>query len=83
MEAPDGQLYEVVESIGEDGTVRRSVRRVWLKIPAAIGPRRVRRGVRILSSRRRHQSVPYDQELLCGAWFVRQWRVPSAAFARR
>jgi hypothetical protein len=46
MEGPDGQLYEVVESIGEAGTVRRSLRPVWLKIPAAIGPRRVRRGVR-------------------------------------
>jgi len=45
-EGPDGQLYEVVEGIGEDGTVRRSVRKVWLKIPAEIGPRRVRRGVR-------------------------------------
>jgi hypothetical protein len=46
MEAPDGQLYEVVEGIGEDGTVRRSVRRVWLSIPATIRPRRGRRGVR-------------------------------------
>jgi hypothetical protein len=45
-EEPVGQLYEVVESIGEAGTVRRSLRPVWLKIPAAIGPRRVRRGVR-------------------------------------
>lgn len=46
MEAPDGQLYEVVEGIGEGGTVRRSVRPVWLSIPAAIRPRRVRQGVR-------------------------------------
>jgi hypothetical protein len=46
MEAPDGQLYEVVEGIGEDGTVRRSVRRVWLSIPATIRSRRLRRGVR-------------------------------------
>jgi hypothetical protein len=46
MEAPDGQLYEVVEGIGEDGTVRRSVRRVWLSIPATIRPRRGRQGVR-------------------------------------
>ncbi|HEY7711016.1 MAG TPA: hypothetical protein VIG57_13420 [Candidatus Entotheonella sp.] len=46
MEAPDGQLYEVVEGIGADGTVRRSVRRVWLSIPATIRPRRVRQGVR-------------------------------------
>jgi hypothetical protein len=44
-EEPVGQLYEVVESIGEAGTVRRSLRPVWLKIPASIGPRRVRRGV--------------------------------------
>jgi hypothetical protein len=46
MEAPDGQLYEVLEGIGEDGAVRRSVRRVWLSIPATIRPRRMRRGVR-------------------------------------
>jgi hypothetical protein len=46
MEAPDGQLYEVLEGIGEDGTVRRSVRRVWLSIPATIRPRRVQQGVR-------------------------------------
>ena len=46
MEAPDGQLYEVIEGIGEDGTVRRSVRRVWLSIPATIRPRRGRQGVR-------------------------------------
>jgi len=43
MEAPDGQLYEVVESIGESGAVRRPVRRVWLSIPATIRPRRLRR----------------------------------------
>ena len=46
MEAPDGQLYEVVESIGESGAVRRSVRPVWLSIPATIRPRRMRRSVR-------------------------------------
>ena len=45
MEAPDGQLYEVVESIGESGAVRRSVRPVWLSIPATIRPRRMRRRV--------------------------------------
>ena len=50
MEAPDGQLYEVVEGIGEAGTVRRSVRPVWLSIPATIRPRRVRRGVRPVRS---------------------------------
>jgi hypothetical protein len=46
MEAPDGQLYEVVEGIGEAGTVRRALRPIWLSIPAAIRPRRVRHGVR-------------------------------------
>jgi hypothetical protein len=46
MEAPDGQLYEVIESIGESGAVRRSVRPVWLSIPATIRPRRMRRRVR-------------------------------------
>ena len=46
MEAPDGQLYEVVDSIGESGAVRRSVRRVWLSIPATIKPRGVQQGVR-------------------------------------
>jgi hypothetical protein len=50
MEGPDGQLYEVVESIGESGTVRRSLRPVWLSIPATIRPRRMRRGVRPLVS---------------------------------
>jgi len=46
MEAPDGQLYEVIEGIGEDGAVRRSVRPVWLSIPATIRPRRGRQGAR-------------------------------------
>jgi hypothetical protein len=46
MQAPDGQLYEVVESIGEAGTVRRALRPIWLSIPATIRPRRMRRGVR-------------------------------------
>jgi hypothetical protein len=50
MEAPDGQLYEVVEGIGEAGTVRRYLRLVCRSIPAAIGPRRVRRGMRPLVS---------------------------------
>jgi hypothetical protein len=50
MEAPDGQLYEVIEGIGEDGTVRRSVRPVWLSIPATIRPRRRRQGMRPVSS---------------------------------
>jgi hypothetical protein len=45
MEGPDGQLYEVVEGIGESGAVRRYLRPVWLSIPATIRPRRMRRGV--------------------------------------
>src|SRR5262249_8880006 len=42
MEAPDGQLYEVVEGIGEPGQARPVRRRVWISIPAVIrgrGPR--------------------------------------------
>ncbi len=43
MEAPDGQLYEVVEGIGEPGQARSFRRRVWISIPAVIhrgrGPR--------------------------------------------
>lgn len=43
MEAPDGQLYEVVEGIGEPGRTRPVRRRVWISIPAVIhrnqGPR--------------------------------------------
>jgi hypothetical protein len=46
MAGPDGQLYEVVEGIGEDGVVRRALRPVWLSIPATIRPRRMRRGMR-------------------------------------
>jgi hypothetical protein len=45
MEAPDGQLYEVVEGIGEAGERRRMLRRVRLVIPAYIGPARRRRAV--------------------------------------
>ena len=37
MEAPDGQLYEVVEGIGASGEPRKSLRRVRLIIPAYIG----------------------------------------------
>jgi hypothetical protein len=43
MEAPDGQLYEVIEGIGAAGERKRYLRRVWLSIPAVIrasGPRR-------------------------------------------
>jgi hypothetical protein len=45
MEAPDGQMYEVIEGIGESGERRRSLRRVRLIIPAYIGPGRRRRAV--------------------------------------
>lgn len=38
-EAPDDQLYEVVEGIGEDGRPRRMFRRVNLCIPATLRPR--------------------------------------------
>ena len=43
MEAPDGQLYEVVEGIGAAGERRRTLRRVRLIIPAYIGSGRRRR----------------------------------------
>jgi hypothetical protein len=46
MQAPDGQLYEVVEGIGDAGMGRRALRPIWLSIPATIRPRRMRRGVR-------------------------------------
>jgi len=39
MEAPDGQLYEVVEGIGAAGQRKRHLRPVRLVIPAYIGPR--------------------------------------------
>jgi hypothetical protein len=79
MEAPDGQLYEVVESIGEAGTVRRSVRKVWLKIPAEIGPRRVRRGVR-----RPVSTAPTDRAVRPGAPMQRVVRAvqPGAPMRR-
>lgn len=47
MEAPDGQLYEVVEGIGAFGERRRFLRRVSLCLPATIRPRvLIRRPVR-------------------------------------
>lgn len=46
MEGPDGQLYEVVEGIGEAGRAPRRRRRVWVSIPAVIGPRGARIGRR-------------------------------------
>lgn len=79
MEAPDGQLYEVIEGIGEDGTVRRSVRKVWLKIPAEIGPRRVRRRVR-----RPVSTAPTDRAVQPGAPMQRVVRAvqPGAPMRR-
>jgi hypothetical protein len=48
MEAPDGQLYEVVEGIGAGpGQVRPGRRRVWISIPAVIRGR----GPRVMSGR--------------------------------
>jgi hypothetical protein len=72
-EGPDGQLYEVVESIGEAGTVRRALRPVWLKIPAAIGPRLVRRGVRPPVS-----AAPTVRAIRPGAPMRRVVRAPMA-----
>jgi hypothetical protein len=45
MAGPDGQLYEVVEGLGEAGTGRPARRPVWLSVPAVIRPRRMRQGV--------------------------------------
>jgi hypothetical protein len=39
MEAPDGQLYEVVEGVGPLGEARPFHRRVWVSIPAVVRPR--------------------------------------------
>ena len=85
MEAPDGQLYEVVEGIGEDGTVRRSVRRVWLCIPATIRPRRGRQGVRpvVPAAPTVRTAIVAASSSCAASGSLRRWRVPSAAFARR
>lgn len=40
MEAPDGQLYEVVDTIGESGQPQQRLRPIKLVIPAYVGPRR-------------------------------------------
>jgi hypothetical protein len=53
MQAPDGQLYEVVEGIGEFGEVKKYLRPVWLSIPAVIKPRH--------SRLRRRPGVPGQQ----------------------
>jgi len=45
MEAPDGQLYEVVEGIGAPGQARPLRRRVLISIPAVIHPGRGPRGM--------------------------------------
>lgn len=45
MQAPDGQLYEVVEGIGAPGQARPPRRRVWISIPAVIYPGRGPRGM--------------------------------------
>jgi len=42
MQSPDGQLYEVVEGIGEFGEAKQYLRPVWMSIPVVIRPRRVR-----------------------------------------
>jgi len=61
MEAPDGQLYEVVEGIGAAGERKRHLRPVRLVIPAYIGPRaaaHATQGVRRVRRRRRAVSAP-------------------------
>jgi len=42
LQAPDGQLYEVVEGIGEFGEVKHYLRPVWMSIPVVIRPRHSR-----------------------------------------
>jgi len=78
MEAPDGQLYEVIEGIGADGTVRRSVRPVWLSIPATIRPRRGRQGVRPVV-----QAAPTDPAMQPVAPVRRMASRPMARPVRR
>ncbi|MGH9767641.1 MAG: hypothetical protein ACREAB_09435 [Blastocatellia bacterium] len=46
MQSPDGQLYEVVEGIGETGEVKKYLRPVWMSIPVVIRPRGARRAMR-------------------------------------
>jgi len=46
MEAPDGQLYEVVEGIGAQGQARPVRRRVWISIPAVVHGRHAHQGMR-------------------------------------
>lgn len=46
VQASDGQLYEVVEGIGESGQVNQYMRPVWVKIPVMIEPRGPHQSVR-------------------------------------
>jgi hypothetical protein len=64
MEAPDGQLYEVVEGVGEFGEPRRVLRPGWLSIPAAIGPRGVVPGGRVIPARRPVVAAPVRQPVV-------------------
>ena len=57
MEAPDGQLYEVVEGIGAAGERRQHLRPVRLVIPAYIGGRGAARVTRRARRGRRRQPV--------------------------
>ncbi|MDX2033434.1 MAG: hypothetical protein SF339_22350 [Blastocatellia bacterium] len=45
VQGPDGQLYEVVEGIGEYGEATRQLSPVWVSIPAVIRPRGAARAV--------------------------------------
>jgi hypothetical protein len=47
VQGPDGQLYEVIEGIGEYGEVTRQLSPVWVSIPAVIRPRRATRAVAV------------------------------------
>lgn len=47
VQGPDGQLYEVVEGIGEYGEVTRRLSPVWVSIPAVIRPRGAARAVAV------------------------------------
>jgi hypothetical protein len=82
MEAPDGQLYEVVEGIGEDGTVRRAARPIKLCFAATIRPSHVRQGARPVVPTA--STVPAMQPVAPVRRMAQaRRRVPSAAFARR
>lgn len=73
IEGVDGQMYEVVEGIGNFGERKKMVQRVWLSVPATIRPRmmaprppmppRVRRPQTVrrapVSTRPPYQTDPY------------------------